>query len=97
MHRLTLSRSPPDFETEQMLIESSLLPAERLSVVDGNIVVTSEDSKFEVHVAIHGGYPALDSATFEVRRDGMGREEQIDWQGWVKERMEGWSEAVDTG
>jgi hypothetical protein len=96
MHCMILSRTPPDIETERMLIESSLLPAESLSSEDGTLVISSEDSKFEVHVAVRGGYPAPGSATFEVRREGMGREEQIDWQDWVKERMDGWSEAVDT-
>jgi len=71
-----------DLETE--LIESSLLPAERLVRDGGYILITSDDSNLSIRVAVSSGYPARQSITVEIKGEHIARDEAQSWKEWAQ-------------
>ena len=61
-------------DAELELITASLLPAENITVSDGDVVkrikLTSHDSKFSLHMTVSNGYPSRKSVTIIVQRSG---------------------------
>ena len=77
-----------DLEIE--LIESSLLPAERLRRDGDSFEISSEDSKLAIHFQTASGYPAKDVVSLEIKGSEIGREEAEGWRSWVDGRLEEW-------
>jgi len=77
-----------DLEIE--LIESSLLPAERLARNGDSFEITSDDSKLVVHFEATSEYPAKEALVLEIKGSEIGREEAEGWRHWVDERVAEW-------
>jgi hypothetical protein len=84
----TMNDGPLDLELE--LIESSLLPAERLRRDGDSCEISSEDSKLVICFQTTSRYPAKDAVELEIKGSEVGREEAEGWKKWVNERLREW-------
>jgi len=77
-----------DLEIE--LIESSLLPSERLNRDGDSFEISSDDSKLVIQFRAASSYSAKEAVYLDIKGSEIGREEAEGWNQWVTARISDW-------
>lgn len=84
-------------DSEIELLIASILPSESLtSSPEGawprQLLITSSDSRFSLHIAVGEEYPDKAAVNVQIKADDLGRDEAEGWKEWVEGIMREWDD-----